>query len=266
MSLFNLAGRILDKKFDDAARAHAPKLDRADTGLPFNAQIGALLEVPRAEFALLDASLLTVPPSAQMPIVAVSRIHLDADDSLALFRLYTSTGRDRDGAGASFLQVVCRAGHVDDIQDLAYYQHLLRQYPVTDEEQAPFRGEGYGLGDQTYEMADDQLTQIPHVAANLSAYIENSEDAVAFTRDTPGGNYVAPFGADENRLDDAVGEKGSRRRMSFMPYIRDLEGGHQERLMISFDYVKTVDGRSSANCYVDYLAGLALDRNKVKVI
>jgi hypothetical protein len=266
MSLFNLAGRILDKKFDDAARAHAPKLDRVDTGLPFNAQIGALLEVPRAEFALLDASLLTVPATAQLPIVAVSRIHLDADDSLALYRLYTSTGRDRSGDGASFLQVVCRAGRVDDIQDLAYYQHVCRDYPVTDEEQAPYRGEGFGLGEPEYNLADDKLRQIPHVAADLRAYIATDNDALVFTRDTPGGDYVAPFGAVENRLDDAVGEKGSKRRLSFMPYTRELAGGQQERLLISFDYVKSMDGRADPTAYVDFLAGLALDRNKVKVL
>jgi hypothetical protein len=264
--MFNLASRIIDKKFDDAARAHAPKLDRVDTGLPFNAQIGALLEVPRALFALLDGTLLTVPTSAQLPIVAVSRIHLDADDDLALFRLYTATGREQGSPGASFLQVVCRAGHVDDIQDIAYYQHLLRDYPVTDEQQAPYRGEGFGLGELTYEMADDQLRTIPQAAANLSAFIASADDALVFTRDTPGGDYVAPFEASENRLDDAVGEKGSTRRLSFMPYVRGLAGGRQERLLISFDYVKTIDGRSASAAYVDFLAGLALDRNKVKVL
>ncbi|MBK3780302.1 YjfK family protein [Paraburkholderia aspalathi] len=266
MSLFNLAGRIIDKKFDDAARAHAPKLDRVDTGLPYNAQLGALLEVPRAEFALLDGSLLSVPASAQLPIVAVSRIHLDADDDLALFRFYTATGQDRSGVGASFLQVVCRAGHVDDIQDVAYYQHLCRDFPVTDEEQAPYRGEGFGLGELTYEMADDKLRAIPQAASNLSAFIASADDALVFTRDTPGGDYVAPFDAGENRLDDAVGEKGMTKRLSFMPYVRDLAAGRQERLLISFDYVKTVDGRSATAAYVDFLAGLALDRNKVKVL
>lgn len=265
MSLFNLTSRILDKKFDDAARAHAPKPDRVDTGLPFNAQIGALLELPRTDFAVLDGSLLTVPKSAQLPIVAVSRIHLDADDDLALFRLYTDTGLDRGGDGASFLQVVCRAGHVDDIQDLGFYQHLCRDFPITDEEQAPFRGEGFGLGEQDYFMEADILATMPPVANRIQEVLGGNE-AIQFVRDTPGGFYVKPFEAGENRLDDAVGEKGLHKRLSFTPYARSLAGGQTERLLISFDYVKTVDGSRNRAAYVDYWAGLPLDRNKVKVL
>ena len=265
MSLWNLTGRVLDKKFDDAARAHAPKLDRVDTGLPFNAQIGALLELPRTDFAVLDGSLLDVPVSAQLSIVAVSRLHLDADDDLAVFRLYTHTGDDRGGDGASFLQVVCRAGHVEDIQDLAFYQHLCREFPVTDEEQAPFRGEGFGLGEQDYFMEADVLAKMPRVA-NRTQEVLGGQEAIQFVRDTPGADYLKPFEAGENRLDDAVGDKGMHKRLSFMPYARSLAGGQTERLLISFDYVKTVDGSSNRAAYVDYWAGLPLDRNKVKVL
>ena len=265
MGLFNLASRVLDKKLDDAARAHAPKLDRVDTGLPFNAQIGALLEVPRTDFAVLSGSLLAVPKSAQLPIVAVSRVHLDVDDDLALFRLYTDAGADRTGAGQSFLQVLCHASNVDDIRDLAYYQFLCRQYPVSDEEQAPFRGEGFGLGEVNYDMAEEQLATIPQAAGNISALLAGAE-SLSFTRDAPGGDYVAPYTGRENRLDDAVGEKGLTKQLSFMPYVRDLDGGRQERLLISFDYIRSMDGKSAPAAYVDFLAGLALDRNKVKVL
>lgn len=270
MGLFELSRRVAAKKWDDAAKAHADKLERVDSGLPFSAQIGALLEVPRADFALLDGSLLQVPKLAQMPIVAVSRMHLDADDDLALFRLYTDCGTDRGGVGQSYLQVVCRAGAVDDIRDLAYYQFLCRNFPVTEEEQEPFLGKGFGLGQTTYEMADDQLSGIPHVAGNFNDLLAG-KDALYFTRDTPaGGDYVAPYRAQENRLDDAEGEKGLTKEVSFMPYVRDLAGGgpngRQERLLISFEYVETMDGKPAPAVHVDYMAGLALDRLKVKVL
>lgn len=266
MGLFELSRRVIDKKLDDAAKAHAPKLERVDTGLPFNAQIGALLEVPRAEFALLDGSLLTTPKEAQMPIVAVSRIHLDVDDDLALYRLYTNSGVDRTGAGQSFLQVLCAAGDIENIRDIAYYQFLCRQYPVTDEEQAPFRGEGFGLGEVNYLMGDDQLATIPHVAGNIPALLVGGEDVLHFSRDAAGGAYVAPYTARENRLDDAVGERGLAKQLSFMPYVRDLANSKQERLLISFEYVKSMDGKSAPAVYVDFMAGLALDRQKIKVL
>ncbi|MEX3983939.1 DUF2491 family protein [Paraburkholderia sp. EG287A] len=265
MGLLTLTSRIVGKKFDDAARAHAPKLDRADTGLPFNAQIGALLEVPRTDFAVLDGSLLDVPKSAQLPIVAVSRIHLDADDDLAVFRLYTDTGHDRGGDGASFLQVVCRAGNLADVQDIGFYQHLCREFPVTDEEQAPFRGEGFGLGESDYFMEADLLSTMPQAAGRVPEILAGGT-AIQFVRDTAGGTYVKPFEGGENRLDDAVGEKGMHKRISFMPYARSLAGGQTERLLISFDYVKTVDGSRNPAAYVDYWAGLPLDLNKVKVL
>lgn len=265
MGLFDLSRRVAAKKFDDAARAHAPQLNRVDTGLPLNAQIGALLELPRADFALLDRSLLVTPAAAQIPIVAVSRIHLDADDSLALYRLYTNVGIDRSGAGASYLQILCRDGQPGEIRDVAYYQFLCRQYPVTDEDQAPFRGEGFGMGEIDYSMAEDQLQDIPHAAHSIDALL-GEDDALHFTRDSPGGSYVAPYTARENRLDDAVGEKGVTKQLSFMPYVRDLPNQKQERLLISFDYVESMDGRSAPTVYVDFMAGLSLEPNKIRVL
>ena len=265
MGLFNLSRRVLGKTLDNAANKYATAPDRVDVGLPFNAQIGALLELQRAEFALLNGSLLTVPTSSQLPIVSVSRLRMEGDEDLQIYRLYTDTGPERDGIGASFLQVLCGKEGVDAIYDLAYYQFLCRQYPTTDDEQAPYRGEGFGLGESDYFMAEDQLGTIPQAASRIATLLGGT-DALHFTRDTPGGNYVKPFTARENRLDDPIGEKGTSKRVSFMPYVRALKDGGQERLLISFEFVETMDGHAAPAAYVDFMAGIALDRHKVKVL
>lgn len=265
MGILDLAGRVLESKLDGAARARAPQPSRVDVGLPLNAQIGALLDLPRAEFAVLSRSLLTVPKSAQMPIVAVSRIRFARTDEITLFRLYTEIGADRSAGGQSFLQLIVNTRDLADVRDITYYQFLCRQFPVSDDEQAPFRGEGFGLGERTFEMAEDLLAAIPHVRTSISALLAGN-DAIGFTRDSPGPEYVRPFTGQENRLDDPVGEKGMTKQVSFMPYVRDLENDRRERLLITFDYVETMDGRPAHAVYVDYLAGIAIDRNKIRVL
>lgn len=112
MGLFKLAGAVLDKKLSDHAQSYAmAHAQRVDTGLPFNAGIGSILEMMTAEFAVLTDSLLFVPDGDQLPIVAVSRIHLDDDDEgLALYRLWTELGLDRRGrAPPSFRSSVAPA-------------------------------------------------------------------------------------------------------------------------------------------------------------
>lgn len=264
MGLFNLSRRVFGKALDNSKNSHVPTPERVDVGLPFNAQIGALLELQRAEFALLNGSLLTVPTSSQLPIVAVSRLRMEGDEDLRIYRLYTNTGPERDGIGASFLQILCGKDSVDTIHDLAYYQFLCRQYPTTDDGQAPYRGQGFGLGESDYYMAADQLGTIPQAATQIAALLGDA-DALHFTRDTPGGNYVKPFIARESRLDDPIGEKGTSKQLSFMPYLRPLNDGRQERLQISFEYVETMDGQAAPAAYVDFMAGITLDRHKVKV-
>ena len=118
LDLAHLGHRIVERKLDAAAQAHAEQPARADTGLPFGARIGSLLELPGADFALLERSLLKAPPHPQLPVVAVSRMRFAADPKLQVFRLYTSLGIERKGEGRSFLQVLVRG---EEITDAAYY-------------------------------------------------------------------------------------------------------------------------------------------------
>jgi len=189
-------------------------------------------------------------------------VHLDADPKFTLYRLYTHCGVDRQGEGQSYLQVLASG---DDIRDVAYYQFLNRQIPVTEEEQAPFRGQGYGLGDIDFWMGDEQLAEAGYSADAIAALFGGA-DALNFKRDTPGGNYVAPFTGSETRLDDAIGDLGLKKSLSFAPYARQLAGGAEERLLISFEVVETMDGQPTQQLHVDFMVGLALDRQKIKIL
>ncbi|KVD41964.1 hypothetical protein WI84_04645 [Burkholderia ubonensis] len=247
MGILELARRIGEKRLDDFARARADRPDRVDTGLPLGARIGGMIELVLADFALLEGTLLVVPPAAQMPIVAVSRLHIDADADLSIFRMYTDTGTDRNGQGA-FLQVMTARNDFQDVREIAYYQFLYREYPVTSDEQDAFLGNGYGLGQDHYDMDRDELAQIAHLAGNPARVdaLLGGNDAIGFERDAPGGDYIRPWTGRERRLDDSVGEKGVEKTHSFMQYVRRLpagpaqESGPIERLWIDFEHVDTL--------------------------
>lgn len=276
MGLFNLANRVASKKLDDLAREHAHQTGRVDTGLPFGARVGGLIQLVLADFALLEGSLLYTPSAAQQAIVAASRLHIDADEDLSIYRLYTSTGVDRDGQGA-FLQIMTGKDRPQDIRDLAYYQFLFREYPTTPEEQDAYLGNGYGLGADHYDMDSDELGMISHVAkrdGRAQALLAGAE-AIGFDRDAAGGDYIRPWRASERRIDDALGAKGVEKTLSFMQYVRELPAGLAqsttgahgpiERLWVAFEHVTSMDGRPASAAWVDYFAGVAIDPAHLKV-
>lgn len=262
MSVFELGKRILGKRIE---QAQSPKnnLPRQDVGLPYGAQIGSLMEVPRASFAILDGTLLKVPASAQMQVQAVGRVRLDSDPSLELYRLYTDAGDRRTDAGQSFLQVIVQDGKP---VEATYYQQLFRLTPTTAEEQEPYQGHGYGLGELCYNLGADQLELAGLTEAQIAEVLGEAE-TLDYGRDTPGSEeYVAPYTAVENRLDDPTGSKGMHQTMHFMPYVRQLPDGNRENLLISFEVVESVDGSRAPAVHVDFLVGLTLEPMKLKVI
>lgn len=262
MSVFELGKRILGKRVA-AARAAADALPRIDVGLPYGAQIGSLMEVPRASFAILDRTLLKVPDSAQMQVQAVGRVRLDADPALEMYRLYTDAGSRRDDAGQTFLQVLVQDGKP---VEATYYQQLFRLMPTTAEEQEAYQGRGYGLGQLFYNLGPDQLAMAGLTEEQVEALL-GGEETLDFERDTPvDHDYVHPYTAVENRLDDPTGEKGMRQKMHFMPYVRLLPDGTRENLLISFEVVESVDGTRAPTVHVDFLVGLTLEPMKLKVI
>ena len=262
MSILQLGKRIIEKRVTQAQDNHNA-LPRVDVGLPYGAQIGSLLEVPRASFAILDGSLVKVPASAQMQIQAVGRVRLDADPSLEIFRLYTDAGDRQTDAGQSFLQVLTKNGQP---VEATYYQQLFRLVPTTAEEQEPYQGAGYGLGELWYNLGDDQLALAGLTAEKIAKLLAGAE-TLDYQRDTPvTSDYVHPYKAVENRLDDPTGTKGMRQQMQFMPYVRVLPDGNRENLLISFEVVESVDGSREPAVHVDFLVGLTLEPLKLKVL
>lgn len=259
MSIIKMAQRMMSKRIA-AATTHS--LPRQDVGLPFGTKIGGLLEIPRASFALLDGTLLTMPASAQMQIESVGRVRLDADPRLELYRLYTAKGSSLNDQGQAFLQVIMRDGAP---VESTYYQQLFRLTPTTAEEQEAYLGHGYGLGDQFYQLGADQLELAGLRPGKIEALLQGAE-SLEFVRDTPvDAEYVRPYQATESRLDDPTGMKGMRQRIHFMPYRREVTGG-VEQLMISFEVVESVDGVSAPAVHVDFQIGLTLEPQKIKVI
>lgn len=264
MNLFNLIGRIAGKKLDSKAAA-AHNVPRVDLGLPLGARLGGLLELPRAQFAVLDNSLLTVPAVAQQEIVAASRIRMTNTADLPLFRLYTDCGNGRAGNGEDFLQIL---GEGDEIRDVAYYQFLCRRVPVTAEEQEPYQGQGYGLGELHYWLGADLLQEAGLGSDKIAALLAptGDDEALLFQRDAPGGEYLAPYQGVETRIDDPYGEKGLTQRLWFMTYARELAGGVQERLLISFEVQDSFDGQSKPRVHADFMVGLGIDPQRIKII
>jgi hypothetical protein len=261
MSILQLGKRIIEKRVDQA-QEHHNALPRMDVGLPYGAQIGSLLEVPRASFAILDGTLLKVPASAQMQVQAVGRVRLDADPSLEIFRLYAEVGDRQTDAGQSFLQVLSKNGQP---VEATFYQQLFRLVPTTAEEQEPYLGQGYGLGDSWYNLEADMLALAGFAPEKIAKLLGEAE-SLDYQRDTPvASEYVHPYTAVENRLDDPTGTKGLRQKMHFMPYVRILPDGNRENLLISFEIVDSVDGSREPAVHVDFLVGLTLEPLKVKV-
>ncbi|KVP17118.1 DUF2491 family protein [Burkholderia ubonensis] len=262
MSILQLGKRIFDKRVAQA-KDNLNALPRQDVGLPYGAQIGSLMEVPRASFAILDGTLLKVPASAQMQVQAVGRVRLDADPSLEIFRLYTDVGDRRTDAGQTFLQVLVQNGKPIEA---TYYQQLFRLTPATAEEQEAYQGAGYGLGELWYNLGDDQLAMAGMNSDQIAALL-NGAETLDYQRDTPvTDEYIRPYTAVENRLDEPTGMKGMRQKMHFMPYVRTLPDGNKENLLISFEVVDSVDGARAPSVHVDFLVGLTLEPMKLKVI
>lgn len=269
MSIFELARRMVNKQVAAIATAQQPKLPAKDGNLPLGARVGSVLELPRATFALLEKSLVKPLDNAKLPVVAVSRLRLVDSDDLMLVRYYTSCGAHRAGEGESFLQVLA---HGDEIMDVGYYQFFLRNIPQTADEQAAYTGNGYGLGEVSFMLAEDMMQAAGMASAKIQEILDGQE-ALEFVRDTPASDeYIPPFQARENRIDDSAGATGLTQKVWFMPYTRTLPdagprmAGGTERLLVSYEVVESMDGQQKPRVHVDFMVGVALEANKVKVL
>lgn len=236
---------------------------RADDGVPLGARIGSVVQlqvspIVRAQGA---GSLVAMPQPGDTRILALSQLTLQPDT--ALYRLYLATG-DAD-AKERFLQVL--EGDGDRPAEVLYCTQLARVIPETAEDQDAYTGQaGYGLGDQGYTLWREQLADTLD-AATLAAAFGDAE-RLDYSRDagSPGAAFVAPFQGRETRIDDAQGVRGLRQELYFMPYVRRLQDGTREYLLITTEIVESVDGDASRRgIHVDFVIGIPMEPERIVI-
>lgn len=263
MSLMQLASRILGKKVDAVKEKVSQEegLPRQDDDLPLGIRIGSFITLPRARFAMLSETLIQVPELAQLEVISIGRLRVSTAQGLNIFRFYTDKGSAFNDRGQEYLQVAVNGS---EILEVSYWRQLLRTIPDADEIEA-YRGQGWGLGELRYTLGMDLLSNADADQAMLIDLI-GDEGEFYYDRDAGGdANYVAPYVAEESRLDDPFGEMGQKQEVRFMPYVRDVSGG-REMLMINFEDVNSVNGSSVRDLHVDYHIGIALDAQSIQVL
>jgi hypothetical protein len=236
---------------------------RPDEGAPLGARIGSLVQVQRSPVIRAQAmgSLIAMPGDGDIRVLALSQLRLEPDTEL--YRLYLATGDTDDHE--VFLQVF---GAPDgSVQELLFCTQLARIIPETEDDQRAYTGAaGYGLGDATYTLWRQQLADTLDAATLQTVFGDG--DSIEYARDAgaAGAAFYPPFRGSETRIDDAAGKEGLRQELYFMPYVRQLEGGAREYLLITTEIVESVDGDSSKRgIHVDFVVGIPIEQERVVV-
>lgn len=234
----------------------------ADAGLPMGAKVGSLLSFKVSPFLRAMGSFV-VRPDSHAQVVSISRVRVPIAG--AIHRFYSVRGDAAGDAAEAFVEVFSDEHGV--VQELTYYQRLLRLVPATAEDQAMYTGEaGQGLGQATFAVWREQLSGVREDAVLDAVFGQG--DRVEFVRSVGGApvEFVAPYQGIENRIDDKVGDHGLQQEVVFMPYERALDGGAVEKLLISTEIVKDRDGDAGAReIHVDFMVGLSLTKEDVMI-
>lgn len=243
--------------------------DRADAKAPLNARINATLQVQQTPLlrAQTAGTLFDMPSSPQDIIQAISHVQLD-DESMvngSIWRLHTAVARDLLEDDSRFLQVfVAPDGSLRE----AMMCTRLVSFTPSPEEVGIYRGDdGQGLGGQVYDLSREQLTAIGLDDAQLRAVL-GDEPGLSFTRDVqPDDEFVAPFQAEETRIDDAQGQRGAKSEIWFMPYVRSLQNGAPEFLLIQMTHQTEQDGDASREVLaVQLWIGLPIEAERIQIL
>lgn len=269
MGWFTLGKRIVQTaeqktKQDKAAEKRAEaiaKLPTLDNDLPLGLHIGRLFGVPRADFAVLQDSIIPTPNAAELPVQGVSRVKLSMNPELPVYRYYTDLGLERLGHGKAFLEYRKQMGENEEI---IYYQFLHRINPESEDERNVYRGEEAGLGEIDFFLSGEQLNAIG-LPDTLIDRVLAGQDSLHYQRDVAGRPHIPPFHAIETRLDDRAGVAGMRQQIRFMPYVRNLPDGNREHLLISYEELESFDGEQKKHIHVDFMLGLSLDTTRLKI-
>jgi hypothetical protein len=236
---------------------------RPDDGAPLGARIGSVVQLQRSPIirAQANGSLIAMPGDGDTRVLALSQLRLEPGTTL--YRLYLATGDTDDKE--RFLQLL-------GTDEILYCTQIARMIPETAEDQEAFTGSaGYGLGDPGYTLWREQLAGMLGEAELATVFGDADrveKDRIDYVRDAgnPGAPFVPPFTGHEIRIDDAQGEHGLRQQLYYMPYVRSLQGGGREYLLITTEIVESVDGDASRRgIHVDFVIGIPLEAERVVV-
>lgn len=236
---------------------------RSDDGLPLGAKIGGLINFQLTPFVRASGagSLVTPPNNNESIIRAIGHVKLDFPGNI--YRYYMATG-DEGPEKEKFLQVVVDESGV--VIETMYCSRITRFIPETVDDQNAFTGEGgAGLGQLTYTLWKDQLTDCGFAQSDLALALGDS-DQIDFTRETGSGEFVAPFNGTEIRIDDAQGIHGVEEKIWFTPYVRVMSDGNQEHLLITTSVVNSRDGDAGQrSIHVDFMVGIILEKERISI-
>ncbi|MCU6434221.1 DUF2491 family protein [Undibacterium sp. Jales W-56] len=257
-----LFGKYSNNDLVNSASEHR-QARREDVDLPLRARIGGVVQLQKSPFirALSQGSLISMPEEKDSLIRAISRVRLEIAGSL--YRYYLLTG-DQDDKEC-FIQLY--QNEAGDISEVMYYSRLTRLIPESSADQEAYSGSaGYGLGDRSYTLWREQLSSLAWDEASLNS-IFGDAGHLEFSRDAgdPLSDFVAPFQAQESRIDDAGGQHGLMQDLIFMPYSRALDG-QRESLLISTEIVTSQDGDSSRRrIHVDFMIGIPVELDRLLI-
>ncbi len=252
MSFFELAKRITKKQVDNISNTPDTALK-----LPMGMDFGKVMNISPVVFALVDDSLVSAPDSRQNIITSISSLK-DMSGTRLAFRAYVSNG---DANQEQYLQVTANPNDFEAI----WFTTLHRHYPQTMEELEAFQGKGFGSGDTTFTLARELLESVG-IEQKILDKVYKNEDNLVYSREFEGDDYVAPIKSVETRMDSADQTKGMEQKNNFMLYSRMLDNKEKEFLWISLEAETTRNGQISNEVHVDFMVGLAVNKNRISII
>ena len=244
-----------------ASAASASKAPREDDGLPFGLRVGSLVDTSTLVMPRPD-SLVPAKPLSPVEVVAVSVV--DFQMSGTLHRFYFETG-DTPENPETYLQVYSDAQ--GRVQEVWYFERLLRMFPGSEQELGLFLGEtpGEGLGAREFSLWRNQLAELGYADARLDRVFGQEEGRAYLRADGRDDDYVSPMQGEEERIDDGQGTQGLNQRIVCMPYNCELAVG-REQLWIQTEVVRSQNNSVVQAARVDLMIGVDVAIEDVKTL
>ena len=251
MSIFSFTKKVIEKKVEQ----QTPKA----YSIPMGLDLGKVFTISPVVFALVDDSLVMPTDSRENIICAVSSLKA-GNGARVGYRAYVKKG-DSDTEPEQYLQVTSDEADFECI----WFTRLHRHYPQTTEDMEAFMGKGYGSGEREFNISRGMLEGLGFDTKVLDNVYKN-EDTLVYTREIGDADYVSPIEQLETRVDSKDCESGLTQKSSFMLYSRILANGTKEFLWISLEVEQSKNGVKSDEVHVDFMVGLKVDSNRIKVI